>query len=112
MIVANTTVSRPALKSRHRGEAGGLSGAPLKRLALEALRDFRRATGGAMPLIAVGGIGTGDDAFERIRAGASLVQLYTALVYRGPAMARRIARGLAERVAARRLRALDGRDRD
>ena len=59
LIVANTTVSRPMLLSRHRGEAGGLSGAPLKALALERLRDFRRATGGALPLIAVGGIENG-----------------------------------------------------
>jgi dihydroorotate dehydrogenase len=94
LIVANTTVSRPLLKSKHRGEAGGLSGAPLKALALARLRDFRRATGGALPLIAAGGIETGADAFERIRAGASLVQLYTALVYRGPGLARQINREL------------------
>ena len=90
LIVGNTTVSRPSLKSRHRGEAGGLSGAPLKQLALERLRDFRAATGGAMPLIAAGGIENGVDAFDRIRAGASLVQLYTALVYRGPGLAKEI----------------------
>ena len=86
LIVGNTTVSRPELVSRHRGEAGGLSGAPLKTLALERLRDFRRATGGAMPLIAAGGIENGVDAFDRIRAGASLVQLYSALVFRGPGL--------------------------
>ena len=90
LIVGNTTVSRPPLQSRHRGEAGGLSGAPLKRLALERLRDFRVATGGALPLIAAGGIENGVDAFDRIRAGASLVQLYTALVYRGPGLAAEI----------------------
>jgi dihydroorotate dehydrogenase len=90
LIVGNTTVSRPALKSKHKGEAGGLSGAPLKRLALERLRDFRAATGGALPLIAVGGIENGVDAFDRIRAGASLVQLYTALVYKGPGLAKEI----------------------
>jgi dihydroorotate dehydrogenase len=91
LIVSNTTICRPPLHSRHRGEAGGLSGAPLKALALERLRDFRRATGGQMPLIAAGGIGSGADAFERILAGASLVQLYSALVYEGPGLARRIA---------------------
>jgi dihydroorotate dehydrogenase len=91
LIVSNTTVSRPALRSRHRGETGGLSGAPLKSLALERLRDFRTATGGQMPLIAAGGIGSGADAFQRILAGASLVQLYSALVYQGPGLARRIA---------------------
>ena len=98
LIVANTTVSRPSLKSRHGGEQGGLSGAPLKELALKALRDFRSASGGQIPLIGVGGIATADDAWERIRAGASLVQLYSAMVYEGPRIATRIARGLAERL--------------
>lgn len=94
LIVANTTVSRPMLRSPHRSQSGGLSGAPLKALALERLRDFSRATGGEMPLIAAGGIASGADAFERIRAGASLIQLYSALVYEGPGLARRIAREL------------------
>jgi dihydroorotate dehydrogenase len=98
IIVANTTVSRPALRSVLAQEAGGLSGAPLKPLALKALREFRSASGGELPLIGVGGIATVDDAWERIRAGASLVQLYTAMVYEGPGIARRIALGLAERV--------------
>ena len=96
IIVANTTVSRPPLKSRHAKEQGGLSGAPLKPLALKALREFRAASGGEMPLIGVGGIATAEDAWERIRAGASLVQLYTAMVYEGPGIALRIARGLAQ----------------
>ena len=90
LIVANTTVSRPPLSSRYRHETGGLSGAPLKNLALQRLKDFRMATGGAIPLIAVGGIENGADAYARIRAGASLVQLYTALVYQGPGVARAI----------------------
>ena len=98
LIIANTTVSRPPLKSRHAGEQGGLSGAPLRPLALEALRRFRSASGGALPLIAAGGIATADDAWERIRAGASLVQLYSAMVYEGPGIARRISFGLAERL--------------
>jgi len=98
IIVANTTVSRPALKSKHASQLGGLSGAPLKPLALKALRDFREASGGQIPLIGVGGIASADDAWERIQAGASLVQLYTAMVYQGPGIARRIARGLAERL--------------
>ena len=99
IIVSNTTVSRPPLKSRHGTEAGGLSGAPLKPLALETLRKFRRASAGEIPLIGVGGIASADDAWERIRAGASLVQLYTAMVYEGPHIGARIARGLAERAA-------------
>jgi len=101
LIVANTTVSRPPLRSRHREESGGLSGAPLKDLALRRLKDFRSATGGAIPLIAAGGIENGVDAYARIRAGASLVQLYTALVYQGP--------GLAGSIAGE-LRSLLGRD--
>lgn len=74
---------------------GGLSGGPLAPLARERLADFRSATGGEVPLIAVGGIGSAEEAYARIRAGASLVQLYTALVYEGPGLARRIVRGLA-----------------
>jgi dihydroorotate dehydrogenase len=99
IIVANTTITRPALQSRHAGEFGGLSGEPLKALALDALRRFRSASGGAIPLIAAGGIATAEDAWVRIRAGASLVQLYTAMVYEGPGLAGRIADGLAERLA-------------
>jgi len=95
IIVSNTTVSRPPLTSKYAGEVGGLSGAPLKALALDALRQFRRASGGEIPLIGVGGIATADDAWERIRAGASLVQLYSAMVYEGPGIAVRVARGLA-----------------
>lgn len=96
LIVSNTTISRPPLKSRYANEAGGLSGAPLKPLALDALRKFRRASGGEIPLIGVGGIASAADAWERIRAGASLLQLYTAMVYEGPGIAHRIALGLAE----------------
>ena len=100
IIVANTTISRPPLKSRFAGESGGLSGEPLAPLALDALRRFRAASGAAMPLIAAGGIGSAEDAWQRIRAGASLVQLYSAMVYQGPGLGLRIARGLAERVRA------------
>ena len=99
IIVANTTVSRPHLSSRHGGEGGGLSGEPLRALALDALRRFRAASGGGIPLIAAGGIGSVDDAWARIRAGASLVQLYTALVYQGPGIARLIASGIAKKLA-------------
>ncbi len=94
LIVSNTTVSRPPLKSRFAGEAGGLSGAPLKDLAQQRLRDFRRASGGAIPLIGVGGIASAEDAWARIRAGASLVQLYSAMAFEGPWIAARIVRGL------------------
>ena len=94
LIVSNTTVSRPALRSRHAHEAGGLSGAPLRDLAQQRLRDFRSATGHAIPLVGVGGIASADDAWARIRAGASLVQLYSAMVYQGPGLPRRLLGGL------------------
>ena len=96
LIVSNTTISRPELRSRHRAETGGLSGAPLRLLALQRVRDFYRATGGALPLIGVGGIATAQHALERIKAGASLVQLYSAMVYGGPGLPRRILRDLAK----------------
>ena len=90
LIVSNTTISRPPLKSRHAGETGGLSGAPLRELAHQRLIDFRKSSGDQIPLIGVGGIGSARDAYARIRAGASLVQIYSALVYEGPGLARRI----------------------
>ncbi len=96
LIIANTTVQRPStLRSRHAAEGGGLSGAPLAPLALSQLRAFRSASGSSIPLISVGGISDANDAWARIRAGASLVQLYSAMVYEGPAIARRLAEGLA-----------------
>lgn len=94
LIVGNTTISRPSLSSTNAGESGGLSGAPLATLAAQRLRDFRTATGGALPLIAVGGIDSGAEAYARIRAGASLVQLYTGLVYGGSALPGRIVRDI------------------
>lgn len=97
LIVSNTTITRPPLLSKHAGETGGLSGAPLRGLALSRLRDFRQASGAAIPIIAVGGIASADDAWDRIIAGASLVQLYSAMVYEGPGLAARIASGLEAR---------------
>ncbi|MDG6079455.1 quinone-dependent dihydroorotate dehydrogenase [Erythrobacter litoralis] len=94
LIVSNTTIERPALRSRNAREVGGLSGAGLKPLALQRLRDFRKATDGTIPLVGVGGIANGEDAWERIRAGASLVQLYSAMVYGGPGLPSRILEGL------------------
>lgn len=94
LIVSNTTIQRPALRSSHAGESGGLSGAPLAPLALDRLIAFRAATGGAVPLIAAGGIAGAEDAYARIRAGANLIQLYSALVYEGPGLAKRITAGL------------------
>ncbi|KQU62111.1 dihydroorotate dehydrogenase (quinone) [Sphingomonas sp. Leaf339] len=95
LIVGNTTISRPAdLRSGAAGKTGGLSGAPLAPLARAALMEARAATGGAIPLIAVGGIASGEEAYARIRAGASLVQLYTALAYEGPGLPGRMLRDL------------------
>ncbi len=94
LIVSNTTISRPPLRSPHAAESGGLSGAPLRDLAQQRLRDFRSATGGAIALIGVGGIADAEDAWARIRAGASLVQLYSAMIYGGPGLPRRLLRGL------------------
>lgn len=96
LIISNTTITRPPLKSRHASEAGGLSGAPLRDLAQEKLRAFRKATGGTVPLIGVGGITSAEDAWARIRAGASLVQIYSAMIYEGPGIARQIAAGLEQ----------------
>ena len=95
LILGNTTISRPPLAAPHAGEAGGLSGAPLRVLARAKLAAFRTATGGAIPLIAVGGIDSAAEAYARIRAGASLVQLYSAMVYEGPGLPVRILRELA-----------------
>jgi dihydroorotate dehydrogenase len=100
VIVSNTTIVRPALTSRHAAEAGGLSGAPLADLALQRVKDFRAASGGRLPLVAAGGIASPEQAWGRIRAGAGLVQIYSAMVYEGPGLAARIASGL-EKLAIR-----------
>ena len=101
LIVGNTTVGRPAgLTSRHRTETGGLSGRPLFQLSTEVLRQFYRRTAGRIPLVGVGGVASAADAYAKIRAGASLVQLYTALIYHGPGLVARINRELAELLRA------------
>jgi dihydroorotate dehydrogenase len=96
LIVGNTTTARPPdLRSRHAGESGGLSGRPLFARSTELLREVYRLTEGRLPLIGVGGIASGADAYAKLRAGASLVQLYTALIYHGPGLVGRIKRDLA-----------------
>ena len=96
LIVGNTTIDRPAtLRSGHAAETGGLSGAPLKQKSQACITDMYRLTGGRLPIIGCGGIASGADAYARIRAGASLVQLYSALVYGGPGMVVDIKRDLA-----------------
>ncbi len=105
IIVTNTTISRPpGLRSPHAKEAGGLSGAPLAPLAREALRVVARRAAGRLTLIAAGGIATGADVLERLRLGASAVQIYTAFAYAGPALIPRIKRELLAALDAARLR--------
>lgn len=95
LIVSNTTIARDAaLKSAHRDEKGGLSGRPLFAPSTALLAEFRGALGNRVPLIGVGGVSSAADAYAKIRAGASLVQLYTALIYKGPALVAEIVEGL------------------
>jgi dihydroorotate dehydrogenase len=97
LIVSNTTVARPKdLKSKFARETGGLSGKPLFAPSTALLAEMYRLTGGRIPIIGVGGIASGADAYAKIRAGASLVQLYTALTYEGVGLAARIKRELLE----------------
>ncbi len=101
LICTNTTIERPgSLAGRHRGELGGLSGRPLLEPSTRVLADFYRLTKGRLTLIGAGGVSSGADAYAKIRAGASLVQLYTALVFEGPGLAGRINRELAALLAA------------
>jgi len=100
IVVGNTTVERPAsLRSARRGEAGGLSGAPLMALSTDVLRKTAQRVERQFPLIGTGGVGSGADAYAKIRAGASLVQLYSMLVYEGPSLVRRIKDELAALLA-------------
>ncbi len=99
LIVANTTLARPALRSRHRDQAGGLSGTPLLAPSTAQLARLYRLTGGRLPLVGVGGIASGTDAYGKIRAGASALQLYTALIYRGPGVVSRVLSELAALLA-------------
>lgn len=104
MVATNTTVTRPDASTedlkRIYSEAGGLSGRPLRARSTEIIRHLFRQTSGMMPIIGVGGIFDADDAWEKITAGASLVQLYTGLVYEGPGVAKKIVEGLCSRLAA------------
>jgi dihydroorotate dehydrogenase len=104
LIATNTTLSREGLPAAAAGLPGGTSGAPLRERALGMVRLASRRTGGRLPIIGVGGIASGEDALQRLRAGAHLVQLYTGLVYRGPGLVREIQRTLlseAERAGLR-----------
>jgi dihydroorotate dehydrogenase len=95
LVISNTTVARPpGLRSRHRDEPGGLSGRPLFTPSTELLRRMAGKLGSRVPLVGVGGIASGVDAFRKIRAGAAALQLYTAFAYEGPRLITRILREL------------------
>lgn len=97
LVVCNTTVTRPeTLQSTHKNEMGGLSGAPVRDMATSTISDMYRLTKGSIPIIGVGGVFCGKDAYDKIAAGASLVQIYTSMVYEGPPVVHKIKRELAE----------------
>lgn len=97
LIVCNTTVSRPSgLRSEHQTQAGGLSGRPLRDLSTQTIADLYRLTKGSIPIVGVGGVFSGEDAYVKIRAGASAIQLYSALIYNGPPVVRTVKAELAD----------------
>jgi dihydroorotate dehydrogenase len=101
VIATNTTIARPGLEHEPRArESGGLSGPPLRALSTHVIRRLHASLQGRIPIIGVGGISNAEDAWEKLVAGADLVQLYTAFIYRGPGVVREIVRGLAEKVRA------------
>lgn len=111
LIATNTTLAREGLRSAAQTEAGGLSGAPLAARSTAIVRHCYRQTGGRLPIVGVGGIFSAADALAKIRAGASLVQLYTGLVYQGPGLVGRICRGLkaeVERLGVKTIQELVG----
>lgn len=106
-IATNTTITRPGLQSRYQNETGGLSGRPLKTRSTAVLSLVYEACEGRVPVIASGGVFSADDAYEKIRAGASLVELYTAFIYKGPLVIAEIVQGLADRLARDGFKSID-----
>lgn len=97
LIVSNTTTSRPAnLKSENSVQSGGLSGPPLKDLSTKMIKEMYQMTKGQVPIIGVGGVQTANDAYDKLRAGASLIQIYTALTYKGPLVVTSLAGDLSK----------------
>jgi dihydroorotate dehydrogenase len=111
LVATNTTIARPASSDstlqRIYAEAGGLSGKPLRTRSTEVIRHLHHQTRGKLPIIGVGGIFTAEDAWEKITAGASLIQVYTGLVYEGPAVTREIVTGLIARMNERGMTKLE-----
>ena len=106
-IATNTTLTRAGLASRHAGQTGGLSGAPLFDLSTKMLARLYRHLDGSLPVIGVGGIASVEQAWAKIEAGASAIQIYSALIYQGFSLADRIARGLDARLEAERITLAD-----
>ncbi len=96
VIATNTTIRRDGLTSGNAGETGGLSGMPLAKRSTEVIRRIYKLTGGELPIIGSGGIFSSEDAYEKIRAGASLVEVYTGMIYRGPGLIRELCSGLSQ----------------
>ncbi|GAE07945.1 dihydroorotate dehydrogenase [Paenibacillus sp. JCM 10914] len=99
IIATNTTLSREGLTHGHAKETGGLSGMPLRQRSTEIVSRIYKQTGGALPIIGSGGIFTAQNAYDKIRAGASLVEIYTALIYEGPEINRKLHAGLRKLLA-------------
>ena len=110
VVATNTTICRPETPDPELGriyaESGGLSGKPLEKRSTEVIRHLYRQTKGKLFIIGVGGVFTVQDAWEKITAGASLLQIYTALVYEGPGVASQLVRGIATRLEQRGMRSL------
>lgn len=103
VIATNTTLSRDGIQGPHAGEAGGLAGRPVFARATRVLAQLHRALDGSIPIIGVGGISSAEDAWQKLRAGASAVQIYSALIYQGLSLAPRIAEQLDTRLRAERM---------
>ena len=103
VIISNTTISRPSLHSPHARETGGLSGVPLFDLSTRQLARFYILTKGKIPLIGVGGISNAEQAWSKICAGASLLQLYSALVFQGPGLVQEVLHGLSRKISQNKM---------
>mmetsp|Transcript_9509 Transcript_9509/g.14607 ORF Transcript_9509/g.14607 Transcript_9509/m.14607 type:complete len:479 (+) Transcript_9509:187-1623(+) len=108
IVVTNTTLARPSsLQSEHQEESGGLSGAPVRDMSTECIRKVYKLTKGTIPIVGVGGVGSGHDVYEKLKAGASLVQIYSMMVYQGPGVISRIRKDLAELMVQNGQRSVD-----